>query len=169
MVKRHNLFVYIILFFVLGSSFLFSNCEKEMTYSSIEMSWSGPFYDNLEDMQSASDLVVLGTPTSIEGAKGIGIVSYVTIQIDETIKGEHLDSIILYQYGGTYKNETTLPPSELPLLEVGEQYLLYLKKSIKTEREDWYYMISGGYQGVAKNKDGDFLALTEANTLFNPP
>ncbi len=168
--KKRRISVYLTLFFLFSSVFLFSGCgEKEMIYSSIEMSWAGPVYDDLESMQADSELVILGTPTAIEGSRGIDIISLVTIQVDEIIKGEPIDSIVLYQYGGTYRNEITLPPEEFPLLEVGQQYLLYVNKTIRTNSGEWYYMVTGGFQGVARHQDDKFIALVEANHLFEAP
>ena len=122
-------------------------------------------YSSVEEIESAADLVVVGTPTELEGFKTDAISTMVTVAVDEVLKGEPPETLVVVQEGGEAQNEVTPPPEEFPLLEVGKTYLLYLNDDYIHDGETLYTVV-GGYQGVAVDTDGEWTALSETNRLW---
>ena len=139
--------------------------KDEPIMSSVAMSWAGPTYETVEELEDDSDLAVIGTPVEIEGFRTTSVSSMVTIEVEEVLKGTPPEKLILFQYGGEYQNEICMPPEEFPLLEVGKTYLLYLNDDYIHDGETLYTVV-GGYQGVAVDTDGEWTALSEANGLW---
>ena len=122
-------------------------------------------YASLEELEAAAELVVVGTPTGLEGFKTTAISTMATISVEEVLKGEPLETLVVVQEGGEAQNEVTPPPEEFPLLETGKRYLLYLNGDYIRDGETCYTVV-GGYQGVAVDSGGEWTALSAANGLF---
>ena len=122
-------------------------------------------YSSIQELESAADLIVVGTPTELEGFKTDAISTMETVEVDEVLKGEPPETLVVVQEGGEAQNEITPPPEEFPLLEVGKTYLLYLNDDYIHDGETLYTVV-GGYQGVAVDTDGEWTALSEANGLW---
>ena len=90
---------------------------------------------------------------------------HIPIMVDEVLKGEPPETLVVVQEGGEAQNEITPPPEEFPLLEVGKTYLLYLNDDYIHDGETLYTVV-GGYQGVAVDTDGEWTALSETNRLW---
>ena len=142
--------------------------KTEPIMSSVAMSWAGPTYETIDELEAASDLAVIGTPVEIEGFRTTSVSSMVTIKVEEALKGTPPEKLILFQYGGEYQNEICTPPEEFPLMEIGKTYLLYLNDDYIHDGETLYTVV-GGYQGVAVDTDGEWTALSAANKLFPYP
>ena len=60
--------------------------KDEPIMSSVAMSWAGPTYETVEELEDDSDLAVIGTPVEIEGFRTTSVSSMVTIEVEEVLK-----------------------------------------------------------------------------------
>lgn len=137
---------------------------------SVNVSWRESFSSEKE-MKEAADLIAVGTVVSAEtelrGGRMVFTRNY--IKLDSVSKGSKRSEEIIpvVQTGGTYGEHITYAPSEIPLLEVGAKYKLYLYITEYSEEFGQYYLILGGYQGIQKiNKDGGTSVLSPQNKVF---
>ena len=126
--------------------------------------WSDVPYETLSEMEEDAELIVSGTPIRLRQKRINGLyATLVTIQVDAVYKGEaEAKELVVLQYG----NRFIAPPSELPLMEKGKQYLLYLSPRPQVGITTCY-RIAGGYQGIAVREEEKWLAFSNTrHTLF---
>ena len=134
--------------------------EKESHYS--YASWAY-IYESVEEMEADSDLIVEGRvafqTTQLRGEEYPTVYTLSTVEIVSLIAGEAkgaepLDkiegnlSIIIQQTGGIYGAQESPVIYGAPLLEIGDEYLLYLK--YEPSRFGNNYSIAAGNQGYAR-------------------
>lgn len=129
----------------------------------VELSWSEKF-DNINEMLEGSDLVIKGMV--VEGnpeiRQGVPFTRQ-KIQVEDILKGVvKKDEIIeVLQTGGEYEGSFMMVDA-LPLLSKGDSYFLCLKQTDPDQRYGQYYLIAGGFQGVAQlGDDGKLYAITD--------
>jgi hypothetical protein len=121
---------------------------------------NGPPLDPGERAKGASK-VILATVTDVEAAFGENtfgdrlILSHVTMQVDETMKGAHESSVVVTIEGGTV-GDLTLDVSDMPKMATGERAVLFLSN-----------VAAGGYvlhgRGSSVVKVGADNRATDAN------
>lgn len=133
-------------------------------------SWNEHFESETE-MIDSSDIVIHGTVISNQTELRYDTVfTRNFIKVTLVNKGNiEIDSIItVLQTGGTYLEYSSPAISEIPLLEIGKEYALYLTLTDYSETYGQYYLISGGYQGVMEiNNDGSLVTLSDQNEIFS--
>lgn len=145
------------------------NFDINVSQESTSACWHD-HYTSVNDMESASDLIAYGKVISTEPElRGDLVFTRNYVSITKLIKGKISidDEICILQTGGTYGDIYTPAFEEAPLLEDGSEYKLYLKLTDQDDKYGQYYLISGGYQGVLKNIDGNEIPVSSENTLFN--
>ena len=124
--------------------------------SSVLGASGGPPFNPAERAKKAGKVVV-ATVTNVEsefGENAYGdrlILSQVTMQVDETMKGAHEGSLVVTLEGGTV-GDLTLDVSDMPTMEKGERAVLFLSSTPGGK-----YVPSGRGAGVAKVDDDDRL------------
>lgn len=123
-------------------------------------------------MEKNADVVITGTLSSHKTELRTDVVFTLNcIKIESIIKTNNnisVDQTIqILQTGGTYDNFTTPAFCDCPLLQYKKEYKLYLKYINKTESYDDYYLILGGYQGVAILENDELTPISDSNNLFN--
>lgn len=147
---RIMLAVVILLIALAGCS---ESAEKPVRGSSTSVSWSDKGYQSAEEMISGSDAAIIGevTDSYTEVRNNIvftrQVVKAITVNKGELKEG---DCIEVLQTGGTDGGMETAPLSEVPFMEHGKEYALCLRFSQPSEKYGQYYLISGGYQGIAE-------------------
>lgn len=131
---------------------LINNSPKKVITNPGNADWTD-YYEDEKALVNGSELICVGTVTKSKSELRNDLVfTQYSIKIDEIqkngeginkLKGNH-PTIKVLLTGGEYQNFKTNPFEECPLLEEGEQYLLFLKHS-----QEGHYLISGGYQGIA--------------------
>lgn len=155
---------------VVASSVVSKEDNLEGLSCSTSASWKEHYASEVE-MRESSDIVICGTVISSEPELRNDMVftmNYIKVNLVETGNIE-VDAVIpVLQTGGNVLGYSTPAISEIPLLEVGEEYKLYLSLTEYSEEYGQYYLISGGYQGVAKVKNnGSLMTLSDENTIFS--
>ena len=126
--------------------------EKPVRGSSTSVSWSEG-YQSAEEMISKSDAAIIGevTDSYTEVRNNIvftrQVVKAITVYKGEVKEG---DSIEVLQTGGKDGGMETAPLAEVPFMERGKEYALCLRFSQPSEKYGQYYLIAGGYQGIAE-------------------
>ena len=144
-----------------------NSAEKPVRGSSTSVSWSGKGYQSAEEMISESEIAIIGevVDSYTEVRNNIvftrQVVKAITVYKGELKEG---DCIEVLQTGGTDGGMETAPLSEVLFMEHGKEYALCLRLSQPSEKYGQYYLISGGYQGIAEiapsSKEND-IAFTD--------
>ena len=138
----------VFLFFIPGAPFYQEEAPKQYSYASWEMQ-----YESIEEMAAESDLIVEGIVTSqrvnrIQSA----VFTISTVEITETISGEVFETVEVSQTGGVDGDYIIYPIYGAPLMEIGDEYILYLTDP----GEEGVRWIAAGNQGIGKIvRDGD--------------
>lgn len=84
-------------------------------------------YKSVEELTQLSDVVVMGEVVDSETYIGNydRISTRWTIVVNQTLKGEHNDTITVTQFGGTLDGETLVVPGDAHF-ELGEQVVVFL-------------------------------------------
>jgi hypothetical protein len=95
----------------------------------------------IEELTAQADLIVVGEVKKIESQReeGGGIFTYVTIAVEQSLKGKVVQEITLRYLGGEV-DEIGLWVSDMPEFQLGEKVKVFLKG------EDIYHIV-GAYQG----------------------
>ena len=123
------------------------NAEK----TSVSASWSD-HYRTVEDMVAQSDLCIIGVVVSSGTELRNGMVfTRNHVEIQEVISGnlEAGETIDVLQTGGQYGSITTPPISDAPLMDQDSSYALCLRQTKPHWKYGQYYLVMGGYQGMA--------------------
>ena len=129
----------VFLFFIPGAPFYQEEAPKQ--------------YESIEEMAAESDLIVEGIVTSqrvnrIQSA----VFTISTVEITETISGEVFETVEVSQTGGVDGDYIIYPIYGAPLMEIGDEYILYLTEP----DEEGVRGIAAGNQGIGKIvRDGD--------------
>ena len=115
-------------------------------------SWEKQF-NSRDELYQASDLVIKGKVLSQEPELRCDLVfsrSYVKVECVYKTSSKNVinDAVEIVQTGGTLNDYTTVPIHGAPLLESGNEYLLFLQLSEPDQVFGQYYLISGGTQGI---------------------
>lgn len=170
--KKLRLTILLISFVTFVSSFacfIISNNNKKTESTEVYATWSESF-DTLDEMAKSSDIIVKGKVCdSIPEQRADLIFTMQYIQITEVVKGSINinEEVQVLQTGGTIGNIYTEAFSDCPLLTKGEDYILYLKQSEVSEEYGQYYLISGGYQGVAEVEGNNLEVISNSNEILN--
>ena len=114
--------------------------------STVSLAYS---YNSLQELTEASDLVVEVIVKGIEKEVPKIDSSYYAVHVENTIKGKAEQDIIVKQDGIQTEEEKSGKIRvwrDSPLMNIGDQYILFLKKATE---ENTYY-IAGEYQGKYK-------------------
>lgn len=166
MIKKIILGVSVLTLFF--SSAFFLNSRNQIT-NSVSATWTDN-YDDINELTISSDIIIKGQLVSSNTQLRKDLVFTMNkVKVTEVISGDVAvgDIIDILQTGGTYKNITTQPIEDAPLLEKESSYLLYLSLTDKDKTYGQYYLISGGYQGITKvDKKENVTPATKNNRLF---
>jgi hypothetical protein len=113
---------------------------------------------NITELYKVSEYVIHGVVESseVDASYFSNLHTRYTIKINEVLKGNQLDSIVVTQDGGLYDGRIYRVKDE-PLMKVGEEVVLYLNYSPHFES----YKIFGGPQGRFNIKHGKLYHITE--------
>ena len=142
---------------------------------STSVSWSDKRYQSAEEMISESEVAIIGevidSYTEVRNNKMVftrQVVKVITVYKGELKEG---DSIEVLQTGGTDGGIQTAPLSEVPFMERGKEYALCLRFSQPSEKYGQYYLILGGYQGIAEivpsGEEKDIAFADYFTVIFN--
>ncbi len=107
-------------------------------------------FESLTVLKSNADLIVSGKVSDHSNASELSVRSEVDVL--STKKGISHDEIKVYQMGQLGENEDFYDN----LLEVGEEYILFLKKQGNAE-ENAYYIMGAEKQGKFKIQNGNLV------------
>jgi hypothetical protein len=114
----------------------------------------------LPELTSRSEVIVLGSVTHIESRLEDGIFTYVTISVEQIIKGSILSSHIFIRLPGGEVGETTLTASDVPKFTVGENIIVFLKA------DGAYYNLFGLYQSKYTVQENTVLENSQPLEVF---
>jgi len=138
--------------------------------SSASASWtSSEYFSNVESMGSASEFIISGhVVDSFTEMRGSLVFTHFQIYADEIYKGEakNGDVFDLLITGGNYGDYHTAYAEDLPELKVDTEYLLFLYKTPYDERYGEYYLVRGGFRGIAEISEEGYIPLAESNASF---
>lgn len=115
-------------------------------------SWSEHF-SGVEEMEEAADIGIVGVLADSKTELRGGVVfTRNTVEVLYVHAGDVQagDFVEVLQTGGVYGTLSTPPLAEAPLMEENKEYALFLKETTPHERYGQYYLIVGGYQGIAE-------------------
>lgn len=168
MIKKTILVFSVILLLASCVTYLKSNNNQETSIGLA--SWSEHF-DGINDLTDNSDIIIRGLLESSSTHLRENVVFTMNeVKITEVISGDinEGDIIDILQTGGIYESIVSPPIESTPLLKDGESYLLYLKLTDYHPKYGQYYLISGGYQGLALINDrGIVRPMDSNNEIFN--
>ena len=132
-------------------------------------SWAEGF-SNVNEMLDATRDVITGTVISNSTEIRHDIVfTRNQIQINKVIKGSlnSGDIIEVLQTGGRDGETVTPAFAEIPLLSLDSEYVMFISQTEPDELYGQYYLIRGGYQGIAEITNKNTIEpLSEANKVF---
>ena len=114
----------------------------------------------LPELTLRSEVIVSGNVTNIESRLADGIFTYVTISVEQIIKGSILSSHILLRLPGGEVGEITLTASDVPKFTVGESIIVFLKA------DGAYYNLWGLYQGKYTVQENTVLENNQPLDVF---
>ena len=117
------------------------------TYSSHAL-WTEA-YSSFEEMSTAADVVLLGTVTEqVPELRCDMVFTKSYISVDQIYAGEIVtdNGISVLQTGGSLNDYFTPAIDDAPIMDLGAQYILYLRY-VSDETYGEYYLILGGYTG----------------------
>jgi len=123
--------------------------------SSVDLLWE-TYYESFDQMIQEADLIVQGTVDDQYFALDNLVYTLNHINVQVTFQGTTETSILLLQLGGRLGNIYTPYPHDLPKLNLGQSYILFLKQNGN------YYHIMGAGQGYfeAKTRSQSIQALS---------
>jgi hypothetical protein len=148
------LFICVVVIITYGSKHI-----KPVEVSYISASWSYNYAD-IEEIAGDSDLIALIHVNKVLSEKQKNSLPFSTFEVEvmEAIYGcEAGDKISIYMTGG-YTTEKRIEIKDDPLLEKGQEFLVFTKKN-----EDGTYRILSGPQGRLEYKDGKLNSLQYVN------
>jgi hypothetical protein len=83
---------------------------------------------SVEQLCAGSEKIVIGEVTDMESRylePGAAIHTFVTIYVDEVLKGEQIDEEIILRVPGGTVGSSTMVVSHAPYFEIGEQVLVF--------------------------------------------
>ena len=170
--KKNNRFLFIFSIIIVACVLLFpgeKGADDTVTEMRVFPSWSEHFSDLSEALESTEYVIegkLVGTYTEQRGHIVFtrNKIEVVRVILGEVEQGEVIEVL---QTGGRNEKVATIPPSECPLLDDSSSYLLLLDKSEMQEDYGQYYVVKGGYQGMARLSGKDITPLVEENHLFD--
>lgn len=126
--------------------------EQPVRGSSVFVTWSESF-SSVREMEAAADLGIVGVLAGSETELRGGVVfTRNTVEVVAVYSGEAEvgDFVEVLQTGGEYGGVSTPALEELPLMEADKEYALFLKETRPHEEYGQYYLIAGGYLGIAE-------------------
>ena len=140
--------------------------SEQATGSSSSASWAVPPYSDVAALGEGSDLIVIAKESdhSIEYRHELAFThSY--MKISKVYKGdaECGDVVDVLLTGDTHEEGYASRAGELPYILEDREYVLFLFKSPEDEEYGQYYLISGGYSGIAEISGDRFVSLSDSN------
>lgn len=144
---------------------LFKNNNENYKSSNtilVNASWEEEFSD-IESLIKNSELIVVAELDneleSYQPFEGYtDTFTDATIKIEQVLKGNYVEPVIVSQYGGIRKDKKIEKYEDLPLMEKGKKYLLFLEKIKDTTDRNNKYQYIGGIQGfyLLEGQNNDF-------------
>jgi hypothetical protein len=119
---------------------------------------------SLEELTTESNSIIIGKVDDIKCAwdeEHRFIYTYVTIKVEETLKGSLKDRIVVRHLGGEVDGKG-LGVSDQPSFKMGERVLLFLTG----EREKGVYEVYGWFQGKYTIVDDTVIEIEEPLSKF---
>jgi hypothetical protein len=117
----------------------------------------------LQQLVAASDSIVQGTVESVEARyEEKMIYTYVSIVVDDPLKGEQRRTVLLRQIGGTIGAKTVWI-SGMPQFRAGQQVIVFLRN-----RQDGTFDVIGLNQGKYDIIDDNAVANVSGVTILDP-
>jgi hypothetical protein len=108
---------------------------------------AGEAYIPYDDRPIWADFIIVGTvvdkSTRWSDIRKIMVMTDYTVQVEENIKGHNPGRIVISLSGGTVEGEGGVYVTDIPVLKVGERYVLFVY-----DKERHFGAIVGAYQGV---------------------
>ena len=144
---------------VLTSVLLLVGCSSDNNAepkrgSSTSVSWTEG-YANVSEMEAAADIGIVGILSDSETElRGNIVFTRNTVEVVAVHSGNVRvgDFVEVLQTGGEFGDISTPAFSEAPLMEANKEYAMFLKETEPNEEYGQYYLIAGGYQGLAEIK-----------------
>ena len=130
-------------------------------------SWSEHF-SSITEMEGDADIGIVGVLTdSRTELRGDMVFTRNVIEVLYVHSGNIQvgDSIEVLQTSGKHGILSTPALSEVPLMEENQTYALFLKETKPHEKYGQYYLIAGGYQGIATVPDTTVRAADSGSTF----
>lgn len=142
---------------------------NELTKTSALATWNES-YDNIQELTNNADVIVKGRVLSSEPQIREDMVFTMNhLEVQEIMQGTTLNNasiIDILQTGGSMDGIITEPIKEAPLLKPDQDYILYLKLTEYDEVYGQYYLIEGGYQGIAYIDEKEIIPVSSENSIF---
>ncbi len=116
-----------------------------------EASWKNHYFD-VDSLVKASDIIIEGKVIGATLEQRYDLIfTMQEIEAEKVYIGDlkEGETVTVLQTGGELNGIETKAFREAPLLDKGDDYLLFLEYS-----DEGHYLILGGYQGVGKIKNG---------------
>ncbi len=157
--KKSNvkILVTIVLILLILTACNHSSANTNKEYMSV--SWSRSYAD-IEELSENSDLIALVSVLGVEKTGLQGGVPYTVFNVETLTPVYHTDqgeTFYVYMTGGE-RNGTVVEIVDDPLLQIGEEYLVFCKKN-----PDSTYQILGGPQGRFLHESGKLNSLGVIN------
>lgn len=128
-----------------------SNSSEPMKGASTSATWT-EYFESVDEMAENADIGIVGVLYDSETELRSDIVfTRNIVEVVEVYSGDVQvgDLVEVLQTGGVYGDISTPAFSEVPLMEKNKEYALFLSETEPHEVYGQYYLIKGGYQGIA--------------------
>lgn len=128
------------------------NKEEPKIGYSISATWT-EYFDSVGEMEAASDIGIVGILSdSNTEVRGNIVFTRNIVEVVEVHSGDVQvgDFVEVLQTGGEHGNKSTPAFSEAPLMEANKQYAMFLKETEPHDEYGQYFLIAGGYLGLAE-------------------
>ena len=117
------------------------------------------------ELVQGADKIIVGEVKDMQtrGGPNIGIKTFVSVGVEEAIKGGPIDKVLVELIGGFLEKEGIgLRASDAPVFEKDQEVLLFLKEKAKG-----LYYVHGAFQGkLTINKDGIIIENNKSLDKF---
>jgi|GEM_PF-2983043 len=168
--KKKQLQVFVIILFVLMIGLYFASrvvSHDRSLENTGSASWAtGSDIVDVKTLFDSADVVAVGKVCdSIPELRVDVVFTMEVVELETVYKGSVTadERIEVLFTGGSFENYYSAPIQELPLLEQGKEYLFFLELSPEDEVYGQYYLICGGYKGIAEVDGSKYISLSKEN------
>ena len=140
--------------------------SADLSGTSSSVSWTEHYY-SVDEMVERADIVALVKAVGSKAELRSDMVfTREEFQINSIIKGNFTaeDKIEILFTGGNTGTIRVPPPEDIPLPELNQNYLIFAYETAEDPTYGQYYLLVGGYQGIALiNNDGALESLSDLN------